>query len=235
MTTERTPAELLTPDELTAILDEPRLTSAEGVKMSFRGVPEVKRLADHIEALATQLAEEQAKVAALVGALSEERLVSILTDAGVEVDYNWCTCGHHGSRHDLNNTCLDCGDRFGSVGREGARQIAARRLRVLLLPDRDLSAAAKAHDAAEQAKGAEAERVRLREGEGLLAERMLSVERIAAALVETDEDAQEMLDDGESLGESFYEAARPRAVALRAALLGLRERIAMPEQPEVTE
>jgi recombinational DNA repair protein (RecF pathway) len=36
--------------------------------------------------------------------------------AGFEPDFNVCGgCHHHGSRHDLNNRCLDCGDYFASM------------------------------------------------------------------------------------------------------------------------
>jgi len=42
--------------------------------------------------------------------------VEALRAAGWEPDFNVCAgCHHHGSRHDLNNSCLDCGDRFSAM------------------------------------------------------------------------------------------------------------------------
>jgi hypothetical protein len=44
-------------------------------------------------------------------------LTKALIAAGIEVDTNVCTCGHGGWDHDLNNVCLVCGDRFGSMNK----------------------------------------------------------------------------------------------------------------------
>ena len=53
--------------------------------------------------------------AQLLALLTPERIAAALLSNDIEPDCNWCTCGHSGSRHDLNNTCLDCGDRFGGI------------------------------------------------------------------------------------------------------------------------
>lgn len=40
---------------------------------------------------------------------TDAELRSALAKAGFEPDFNVCgSCGHHGSRHDLGNWCLDC-------------------------------------------------------------------------------------------------------------------------------
>lgn len=64
----------------------------------------------------TSLASAQALVAAHAEKMLRRSLRRALEAAGFEPDFNVCVgCKHHGSRHDLNNICLDCGDRFGSM------------------------------------------------------------------------------------------------------------------------
>ena len=155
MTTERTPAELLEPDELAKNLDD--LAALE--QYAHGEHDQVKAVEEHIAAIATQLAEEQAnslRLAELVESrvpkewLAEEQAkvagleserAHLVKEVREHIDEHHCDCKNHNAAEDA---CCDA--FFGIAGGVG-----------------EFARAALAHDQRVAETAAQKERERLRQ------------------------------------------------------------------------